>query len=1329
MKKLLLISVLLCTCMMQILATDWTDSNGVTWSFERKTFYFSNGYKSYYTITAVKDYGDDVVVPEKLYVGATSYPVEAIGNSVFKDNKTLTTVSLPSTVKYIESYAYYGCQALTTVTGTGQIEYIESGAFSGCNNLMKIDLSSCQNIGYYGFQYCSALEDVVSLVACKNINDYAFYNCSSLKTVDLSDNVVVCGNAFSGCSALTSVGSLKGAKIGSYAFSGCRSLAAVDISESTSVGEYAFRDCSNLTTVGDLSAFTAVSDGVFSGCAKLEAVNISNCRSIGKDAFSGCETLQNVDLGNVKTIGESAFANCSQLKTVGDLSGFTIIPASLFSGCSELQNLELPNVTSIGKNAFNSCSSLTDISLPNVVNIDERAFEFCYSLISISLPNVTSVGYAAFSSCSSLADISLPNVTSVGDAAFAGSALTNISLPKATSVGGSAFVACSSLTDISLPNVTSIGGGAFAYCPLLNNVNITSTKLSSIGSGAFNTPGTITLLATTPPALGDNSAFGSLMVVRVPDEAVETYHSADIWSDIKARVVGIGAKLDYDVEVTAQSNHSGLTDAIGEKNLGQVVSLKVSGDINSYDIMVMRNKMDNLHYLDLTDANIVANDYEYYTGCHSEDNVLGTNSFRELRKLLSVKLPKTITSVGNYAFYNCSNLKEIEFQTGIKSIGSYAFQGCSLSRLELKKGLEVIGSYAFGGSSVSHRFEEVVFPEGLISIGSYAFRYVTTLKRVAFPSTLKTIDTYAFCRCYSLDNISLPTSLEKIRQYSFSECSSLTEVRIPSTIQKIEDYAFKGCPKLNDVYTYIVEPTPINMNTFSTYESATLHVPSTSYYNYWYDTEWSQFRTLTEFDAEYQYFYINNDFTISDEAGTIQGDEDNAPDADLNPGSGLIVETETETQKLNELHIKMKGSESASVIAANNMEANKVYFDIDIQQGRWYFLCFPFNVKTVNVEAPGNYVFRVYDPEERANGKTGWVNWIGDLLYAGQGYIFHCSKAGTLSLCVEKEDMNWNADNRPQALTSSPSQNEQDASWNFIGNPHTSYYDINKTGYTQPITVWNGTSYEAVRSGDDEYCLSPFEGFFVQKPNEVAEMEFPAEGEDDGRYTYRQMQQKNNNNAAGAKGSAQTIKTVSADRKIINLTISDGQATDKTRVVFNEQQTQDYEMSCDAAKFLSTEQVPQLYSQDNSQTKYAINERPEGEVKLGYVAATQGELTISAQRMDQPVLLRDNVMQITHDLSTSDYNFSTAAGTFNDRFKLILNPEATSVGQLLAQTGVSAYADKGGISFSGIENQNVSVYSAGGSLLAANIQNGFLALPSATYIVKVGNNSTKLLIR
>jgi len=1231
--------------MMQILATDWTDSNGVTWSFERKSFYRSDigSSKTYYTITAVKDYSDDVVVPEKLYVGATLYPVEAIGSSVFKDNKTLTTVSLPSTVKYIDSYAYYGCQALTTVTGTGQVEYINSCAFYDCNNLMRIDLSSCQYIGNYGFYYCSALEDVVSLVASRNIERNTFYRCTSLKSVDLSDNVVIGNYAFYYCSALTSVGSLKGAKIESYAFSGCSSLAAVDISESTSVGGYAFSNCSNLTTVGDLSAFTAVSDGVFSGCAKLEAVNISNCRSIGKEAFNGCKTLQNVDLGNVKTIGESAFANCSQLKTVGDLSGFTIIPASLFIGCSELQNLELPNVTSIGSSAFSSCSSLTDISLPNV---------------------------------------------------------------------------------------TSIGGNAFAYCPLLNNVNITSTKLSSIGSGAFNTPGTITLLATTPPALGDNSAFGSLMVVRVPDEAVDIYHSADIWSDIKARVVGIGAKLDYDVEVTAQSNHSGLTDAIGEKNLGQVVSLKVSGDINSYDIMVMRNKMDNLHYLDLTDANIVANDYEYYTGYHSEDNVLGTNSFRELRKLLSVKLPKTITSVGNYAFYNCSNLKEIEFQTGIKSIESYAFQGCSLSRLELKKGLEVIGSYAFGGYSASrHRFEEVVFPEGLITIGSYAFGYVTSLKRVAFPSTLKTIDTYAFYRCYSLDNISLPTSLEKIRQCSFSECSSLTEVRIPSTIQKIEDYAFKGCPKLNNVYTYIVEPTPINMNTFSTYESATLHVPSTSYYNYWYDTEWSQFRTLTEFDAEYQYFYINNDFTISDEAGTIQGDEDNAPDADLNPGSGLIVETETETQKLNELHIKMKGSESASVITANNMEANKVYFDIDIQQGRWYFLCFPFNVKTVNVEAPGNYVFRVYDPEERANGKTGWVNWIGDLLYAGQGYIFHCSKAGTLSLCVEKEDMNWNADNRPQTLTSSPSQNEQDASWNFIGNPHTSYYDINKTGYTQPITVWNGTSYEAVRPGDDEYCLSPFEGFFVQKPNEVAEMEFPAEGEDDGRYTYRQMQQKNNNNAAGAKGAAQTIKTVSGDRQIINLTISDGQATDKTRVVFNEQQTQDYEMSCDAAKFLSTEQVPQLYSQDNSQTKYAINERPEGEVKLGYVAATQGELTISAQRMDQPVLLRDNVMQITHDLSTSDYNFSTAAGTFNDRFKLILNPEATSVGQLLAQTGVSAYADKGGISFSGIENQNVSVYSAGGSLLAANIQNGFLALPSATYIVKVGNNSTKLLIR
>ena len=835
-------------------------------------------------------------------------------------------------------------------------------------------------------------------------------------------------------------------------------------------------------------------------------------------------------------------------------------------------------------------------------------------------------------------------------------------------------------------------------------------------------------MATTPPTLGNSNAFGSLMVIRVPDAAVAAYRAADVWSDskIKPRILGIGTQIDYDVNVTALADSSVLHKTIGEDNLNNVVSLKVTGSINSYDIMVLRNKTDNLHYLDLSDANIVASNYEYYTGYHTEDNVLGGYSFYGLTKLLTVKLPKSITAIGICAFQSCHNLKEVEFQTGIESIGSQAFVGCrNLSKLELKSGLKSIGNSAFSARNYGRpQFTEVILPEGLESIGSDAFCYNVNLKRIAFPSTLKTIGNGAFQYCTSIDSISLPLSLQNIPTYAFQGCSNLVKIEIPSTIQSVGNYAFSDCPKLADVYTYIAEPTPIEMNTFSTYESADLHVPTTSYWTYWYNTQWSQFRSLQEFDAEYQYFYINNDFSINDKdgeghGGTMQGED---IDADLNPGSGLIINTE-DTQDLDEVHINVNDSHCGSIIASNNLNARRVYFDITVQKGRWYFFCFPFAVRVTNITAPSPYTWRTYDPSERANGKTGWQNWIGDWLYAGQGYIFHTSKAGVLSVCVEREDggMNWQADNRPQDLQTNAAENQQDASWNFIGNPHTSYYDIDQTGFTQPFTVWNGTSYVAVRPGDDAYALSPFQAFFIQKPNGNGNnaINFPA----NGRYTENQWEVEMEN-----KLNARRLRGVDTERQIVNLTVSDGKTEDKARVVFNEKKQQGYEVECDAAKFMSSG-VPQLYTLDQRQTRYAINERPLGEVRLGYMAAKQGELTIAAVRMDQPVLLRDNKLQITHDLAMGGYTFQSEAGTFDNRFTLVLDASTTGIAQLREQTGVSVLADQGGISLQGIGTENVSIYSLGGTQLVAQATDGFVRLPKAAYLVKVGQKTTKVIVR
>ena len=704
---------------------------------------------------------------------------------------------------------------------------------------------------------------------------------------------------------------------------------------------------------------------------------------------------------------------------------------------------------------------------------------------------------------------------------------------------------------------------------------------------------------------------------------------------------GAVAQTDWEDNVTAQPSSSDLHQQIGEENLEKVVNLTLTGTINGYDFMILRNKMPNLQNLDMTDVSIVANSYEYYTGCHSEDNVLGANLFRGVSNLVSIKLPKTIEKIGDYAFASNdfgkdTNLKSVTAYRGIKALGDYAFHYCvNLKSVQLEEGLESIGEYAF---DYCKALEEIVLPEGLKDIKREAFNDCENLTKVVLPSTLERIggDSFAngscFQSCGKLKTINFPPHLKYIGYYCFRFCYSLSEIHLPSTLQSIGESAFAYCDNLNDIYVYTMEPTAIAQNSFSTWSTATLHIPALSYYNYYWDTQWSQFAHLViDHDYTYEYFYIGKDFVFDDEKANMGS----VPDVDLNAGAGLIVETTDATVSLNNVTLADNGTYAASILADGNLTMNS----LALEANRWYFFSVPFRVKRSAITAPGDFALRYYDGQERAtNGRGGWKDYTGDYLIPGQGYIVQTNAAGTLSLPVEKADMDFSGTDRSVALAAYASASKQNASWNYVGNPHIAYYDIDATDYTAPITVWNGSNYIAVRPGDDHYHLGPLQGFFVQKPEEADQMLFPATG----RHTYRQWIDTDSPNQAPRRHAASQRA--------------------QTRVVFNNEKSADYEMDCDAAKFFADGTV-QLYSTDG-QNSYAINERPAGEVKLAYTAITETVLTIAAARMDCPMLLHDLQENITHDLSAGGYTFHTDAGSFENRFVLVQHPDITGIANL-----------------------------------------------------------------
>jgi hypothetical protein len=343
----------------------------------------------------------------------------------------------------------------------------------------------------------------------------------------------------------------------------------------------------------------------------------------------------------------------------------------------------------------------------------------------------------------------------------------------------------------------------------------------------------------------------------------------------------------------------------------------------------------------------------------------------------------------------------------------------------------------------------------------------------------------------------------------------------------------------------------------------------------------------------------------------------------------------------------------------------------------------------------------------------------GDTLSANKGYIFQSDTQGTL--WVRFAEPTFGGD-RPKALAVHSSSDAKDASWNFVGNPYTSYYNMQSEDFAAPITIWNGTSYVAYRPGDDDYHLQPFEAFFVQKPESASEISFDA----DRRETYRQSVA-----TTSAQAKARMTKGINPERRIINICISDNDTamTDRTRLVLNQKASRTYEMECDAAKFLSDDASVQIYMVEGT-TQLSINERPEeGDMRLGYVAQQEGTFRLEAQRMDVPMAIHDAETGTTFDLSEGAYTFSTKKGTFNKRFTLRPATEATAILDITKETGVAIGMQDGGLSIGGAEGKNVIIYTIGGVLVAEQSGNGFVSLASGTYIVSVDGKSAKVNVK
>jgi len=734
--------------------------------------------------------------------------VVSIGQDAFAGS-ILTSVSLPGSLVSIGDSAFSGLN-LTSVSLPGSVTNIGDGAFDECSDLNSITVDG-SNPAYASVDGVLFNKALTTLVQCPAglagdyvipnsvtlIGNYAFGGCSSLTSLTIPNSVIRIGNgAIGNCYSLISLTiPNRVTSLGDYSFANCYQLRSITIPNSvTSIGFEAFYDCSDLTKVTIGNGVTSISDEAFAYCTSLHQVLfLGNSPGVNNGLGSADNTIFRGETGTAyylpgatgwgATFGgwntapystpatDFTYLNNSGTITITDYVGsdsYVLIPPTIAGN----------PVTTINDHVFYNQAGLTSVTIPaSVTRIGDGAFAGCPNLTSIAVdpanPNYASADGVLFDKAFTTL-LQCPaglnggyvisnNVTSLGNEAFENCAgLTSILIGSGvTNVGNSAFSDCFNLASLTLPGrVTSLGDAAFGGCSNLTSITIPAS-VSNVGVGAFANCSRLTQAFFLGDAPGVDGTDGSTDNSVFAGETGTAYYTSGTanWSDTFGGWP-TATFINPATEFTFTTNADSTLTITGFIGLDTDISIPAS--INGYPV-----------------------------------TSIGDNAFNNQTNLTSVVMADSVTNIGAFSFYGCSSLTNVTIGNGVNSIGQNAFNGCSqLTSVTIPDSVTSLGISAFYNCS---GLMNATIGNGLSSIGFWTFYNCSSLTNVTFGNRVANIDNEAFNSCSSLTSLTLPNSVTNIGDWAFSSCSSLTNVTLGNGLISIGDSAFDWCSSLTSV--------------------------------------------------------------------------------------------------------------------------------------------------------------------------------------------------------------------------------------------------------------------------------------------------------------------------------------------------------------------------------------------------------------------------------------------------------------------------------------------------------------------------------------------------